>query len=194
MTHSNEEVALIPDQAIRRFTLAAALAALTGVLAQISIPIPLSPAPISFQVIPVYFAGILLGPVWGAGSVLLYIVAGALGAPIFSNASAGLGVILGPNGGFIIGFFFAAIAIGLIIHKGIETQSLSSVSVWTQAVALVIGLFVIYGIGVPWLKFVAGFEWIEAIITGAVVFLPGDIIKIIAVLGVITGSTRLQAR
>lgn len=194
MSHSNEEVALVSDQVVKRFTLAAALAALTGVLAQVSIPIPLSPAPISFQVIPVYFAGILLGPVWGAGSVLLYIVAGALGAPIFSNASAGLGVILGPTGGYIIAYFFAAIAIGLIVHKGTETQPLSSVSVWTQAIALVIALAIIYGVGVPWLKFAAGFEWTEAIITGAAVFLPGDIIKIIAVLGIITGSTRLQAR
>lgn len=194
MSHERHSVELVEDDVVRRFASAAALAALTGVLAQFSIPLPFSPAPISFQVIPVYLAGLLLGPLWGGATVALYLLAGALGAPVFSNAAAGLGVVLGPTGGYLIGFLVAAIVIGAIVHRGVEPRNLSEVSVPVQVGALVVGLAIVYAIGVPWLAEAAGYELSHAVYVGAAVFLPGDLLKIVAVVGLIAGGTRLQSR
>jgi biotin transport system substrate-specific component len=194
MSYDSDSVALVPDRTIARLATAAALAALTGVLAQFSIPLPGFPAPISFQVIPVYLAGLLLGPVWGGGAILLYLLAGTLGAPVFSNMGAGLGYVLGPTGGYLIGFLLAAVVIGAIVHRAIEPRALSAVSIPVQVIAMVVGLAIIYAVGVPWLAKVAGYELSHAVIIGAAIFLPGDILKILAVLGLITGGTRLQSR
>lgn len=194
MSHDHESVALVSDSVVSKLVTAAALAALTGVLAQFSIPLPFSPAPISLQPIPVYLAGIILGPLWGGMSVVLYLLTGILGVPVFSNLTAGLGVVLGPTGGYLIGFLFAAILIGAIVHRGIEPRPLSAVSIPVQVIALLVGLVVIYAIGVPWLKLGAGYAWTDALVAGAVIFLPGDILKIIGVIGLVTGGSRLQVR
>ena len=194
MSYDHDSVALVPDDTVRRLAAAAALAALTGVLAQFSIPVPGLPAPISFQVIPVYLAGLLLGPVWGGGAILLYLLVGMLGAPVFSNAGAGLGYVLGPKGGYLIGFVLAAVAIGAIVHRSVEPRDLSTVPIPVQAAALVVGLAIIYAVGVPWLAEVAGYALSDAAVVGAAVFLPGDLLKILAVLGLIARAPRLQSR
>lgn len=194
MSFDSDSVVLVPDQTVRRLATAAALAALMGVLAQFSIPIPGFPAPVSFQVIPAYLAGLLLGPVWGGGAVLLYLLAGVLGAPVFSNFGAGLGYALGPTGGYLLGFLVAAVVIGVIVHRGREPCDLSTVPVSVQAGAMIVGLAIIYALGVPWLASVAGYELVHATIVGAAIFLPGDVLKILAVIGLIEGGTRLQSR
>lgn len=194
MSYDTESVALVSDTVVVRLASAAALAALMGVLAQFSIPIPGLPAPISFQAIPVYLAGLLLGPVWGGGTVLLYLLVGILGAPVFSNLGAGLGYVLGPTGGYLIGFLLAAVVVGAIAHRRVEPRSLDSVPIALQAIALFAGLAVTYAVGVPWLASVAGYELSHAAVIGAAIFLPGDVVKIVAVLGLLAGGVRLRTR
>ena len=80
--------------------------AMVALMAQISIPIPFSPVPITGQAFGVFLAGSLLGGHWGAISLLIYVLLGAIGLPVFANAQGGLHVILGPSGvplGFVLG-------------------------------------------------------------------------------------------
>jgi len=183
-----ESVELVGDEAVSNIALAALLAALTAAFAYVSIPIPGLPAPVSFQVFGVYFAGLLLGPRWGGFSLGVYLLAGIAGAPVFSNGGAGLGYVLGPTGGYLVGFLLAAILIGAIVHRGLDPKPLSDVSLSTQAGALVAGLVLIYAVGVPWLAVSTGLPAIEALTVGALVFLPGDAIKIAATLALVKGG------
>lgn len=188
MSQEHESVELVGDETVRHIALAAALAALTAAFAYVSIPLPGLPAPISFQVFGVYFAGLLLGPRWGGFSMGLYLLVGAAGAPVFSNGSAGLGYLLGPTGGYLIGFLLAAILIGAIVHRGLDAKPLGEVSVAVQAGALVAGLALIYAVGVPWLALSAGYPFGQAAWVGAAIFLPGDLIKIVATLALVKGG------
>ncbi|WP_324663627.1 biotin transporter BioY [Haloarcula sediminis] len=183
-----ESVDLVGDEAVSNIALAAVLAALTAAFAYVSIPIPGLPAPVSFQVFGVYFAGLLLGPRWGGFSVGIYLLAGIAGAPVFSNGAAGLGYVLGPTGGYLVGFLLAAILIGVVVHRGLDSKPLSGVSLPTQAGALVAGLAVIYAVGVPWLALSTGLPPVEAATVGAAIFLPGDAIKIAATLALVKGG------
>jgi len=183
-----DSVDLVADEAVSNIALAAVLAALTAAFAYVSIPLPGLPAPISFQVFGVYFAGLLLGPRWGGFSLALYLLAGIAGAPVFSGGGSGLTYLLGPTGGYIVGFLLAAVLVGVIVHRGLDPRPLGEVSLPVQAGALVAGLVVIYAVGVPWLVSVAGLPPVEALTVGAVIFLPGDAIKIAATLALVKGG------
>jgi biotin transport system substrate-specific component len=183
-----ESVDLVGDEAVSNIALAAVLAALTAAFAYASIRIPGFPAPVSFQVFGVYFAGLLLGPRWGGFSVGLYLLVGIAGAPVFSNGAAGLGYLLGPTGGYLVGFLLAAVVIGAIAHRGLEAKPLSEVPITMQVGALVAGLVVIYAVGVPWLASMTAYPLTEALTVGALIFIPGDILKIVATLALVKGG------
>ncbi|WP_257299781.1 biotin transporter BioY [Haloarchaeobius sp. FL176] len=207
MSDSHESVDLVADETVERLALAAVVAALTAALAQISIPVPGLPAPISFQPFGVYAAGLLLGARWGGLSMLLYVLTGAAGVPVFSSASGGLGVVLGPTGGYLVGYVLAAVVIGLLAHGGLDAKRPSAVPTWRQSLALLAGITVIYAVGVPWLAettdyslsaamavpldppFVAlsgpTVSMPQAVVVGAAIFLPGDVLKILATLGIV---------
>jgi len=183
-----ESVDLVGDEAVSNIALAAVLAALTAAFAYVSIPLPGLPAPVSFQVFGVYFAGLLLGARWGGFSLALYLLAGIAGAPVFSNGAAGLGYALGPTGGYLFGFLLAAVLIGAIAHGGLDAKSLAEVPLARQVGALVAGLVLIYAVGVPWLAAVGGYPPVKAATVGALIFLPGDAIKIVATLALVRGG------
>lgn len=185
-------VDLVEDEIVTNIALAAVLAALTAAFAYVSIPIPGLPAPVSFQVFGVYFAGLLLGPRWGGFSIGLYLLVGLAGAPVFSNGGAGLGYALGPTGGYLLGFLLAAVLIGAIVHRGLKPRPLGEIPISLQAGALVAGLVVIYAVGVPWLAFTAGYPLVEAATIGAAIFLPGDVIKIVATLALVRAGVLVR--
>ena len=91
----------------------ALMAALTAVGAQISIPLPFTPVPFTLQVPMVVLSGLLLGVRYGALSQVVYLLLGAIGLPVFAKFSAGLGIILGPTGGYLVSYPFAAAVAGL---------------------------------------------------------------------------------
>ncbi|MFC6726546.1 biotin transporter BioY, partial [Halobium palmae] len=92
MATSTDSVELVGDEATRNLARAALFAALMGAFAYVSFPNPLSPGiPVTLQVLGVFLAGIFLGPVWGGFAMVLYLLAGTLGLPVFSGGSAGVG-------------------------------------------------------------------------------------------------------
>jgi len=148
-------------------------ASLTAVGAYIYIPLSITPIPITFQTLFVYLSGTLLGPKRGALSQLLYVLLGLVGFPVFAGGKAGFMVLLGPTGGYLIGFVVGAYVMGWLIEF---RQSLSFM--WILF-SMVIGTLVIYTLGIIqlslWLKI--GLE--KAILIGVLPFIVGDSLKIL---------------
>jgi len=148
---------------------AALMAALTAVGAYVAVPI--GPVPIVLQNLFVLLAGVLLGSRWGVASMAVYVLAGAVGLPVFASGAGGLGVLVGPTGGYLVGFIAAAYIVGWIVEKKGDHG-------WGNAAAMTIGALVIYLPGVIWLKIVTGLNWQAALAAGVLPFLIGDALKI----------------
>lgn len=154
----------------------ALFAAIIAVCGFISIPIPGTPLPIVLQNMMPILAGALLNGVQGAGATGLFLLAGALGLPVFSGGSGGIGAILGPTGGFLIGYFIAALVTGLYIGK-------ASIKVKTPIhkiiVGCLLGFIVLYIPGVSQFMVVTQRTFAEALTLTIIPYLPGDAIKLI---------------
>ncbi|MFT4889555.1 MAG: biotin transport system substrate-specific component [Halobacteriales archaeon] len=186
MSFETDDVELVGDDTTLNLAQAAIMAALISAFAVVgSIPIPLSPVPVSMQVLGVFLAGLLLGPWWGTGAIFLYLAAGAVGAPVFANGGAGLGTLFGHTGGYLWAYPIAALLIGLIVHGRNRSDAVSDVSVIRLAAALVLATVVIYAMGVSGLVLVADLSVEKAVIQGALVFVPGEVLKILAAIGIV---------
>ena len=182
---STADVELVGEEMALNVARTALFAALTGAFAYVSFPYPLSPAPVTLQVLGVFLAGLMLGPLWGGAAMVLYLLAGALGAPVFSQGAAGLGVLLGPTGGYLLSYPLAAAVVGAIAHGGLDLRSLSTASVPRLVGAMAAAVLVIYGIGVPFLWYNLEMSVRTAVITGAVVFVPAEAAKMAAAIGIV---------
>lgn len=149
---------------------AALFVALLTLGSYIVIPLPFSPVPIALQSGFVLLAGLLLPLRWALGSVGAYLLFGALGLPLFAGGSGGLGHIIGPTGGYLLGYL-PAVAV---------TALLSADSLWRNALAAAFGSLVIYALGVPWLAVVQGLSPVQAVSLGMLPFLIGDTLKVVA--------------
>jgi biotin transport system substrate-specific component len=137
------------------------------------VAVPIGPVPITLQNLFVFLAALLLGSRWGTLSVIVYILLGLVGLPVFSKGGASLAHILGPTGGFLIGFAVAVFFAGLISERGKQ-------SAVKNIIALLVAVILIYAVGVPWLKFRIGMDWDKAVFAGMLPFLPGDAVKLAA--------------
>lgn len=146
-------------------------AALTAAGAFIAIPI--SAVPFTLQNLFTTLAGLLLGARVGALSQTTYILVGVAGLPVFAGGKAGLGVLLGPTGGYLIGFVLGAFTIGKL------AEIRKHPSAWWLFASALLGHVVIYGAGVTWLSFIAHISFRKAAIVGLLPFLPGDLLKCI---------------
>ena len=160
-------------------------AALTAAGAFIAIPI--SAVPFTLQNLFTTLAGLLLGARVGALSQTTYILIGLAGLPVFAGGKAGLGVLLGPTGGYLVGFVLGAFTIGKLAEIRRHPSAL-----WLFASAL-LGHVVIYGVGVTWLSFIAHISFRKAAIVGLLPFLPGDVLKCV-VAAVVARKIRGQWR
>ncbi|HSH01494.1 MAG TPA: biotin transporter BioY [Anaerolineae bacterium] len=138
-----------------------------ALLAQLSFNI--GPVPITGQTFGVLLIGALYGWRRGGATMLAYITQGALGLPIFANAAAGPAALLGPTGGYIVGFIFAAALVGFLSQIGWDRRFS------TTFLAMLLGNLVIYLFGVSWLANAIGFS--TALDAGLIPFIPGDILK-----------------
>ena len=154
------------------------------------IAIPIGPVPIVMQNLFVLLAGLILGPGRGVAAVGLYMLAGILGAPVFAGFTGGITRFAGPTGGFLAGYFLAAFTAGIIARE--TGSSKDKVSTPRMILAVASGLLVVYPPGVVWLKIVTGLSWDRALITGFLLFIPGDILKGIAAV-LIAGKMRKTA-
>ncbi len=194
MAEQHESVELVGDSTVQYFAVAVLVAALTAAFAQVTVPYPLSPAPFTLQTVGVYLAGLLLGPVWGAFSLVLYLLVGVAGAPVFAGGSAGYGALVGPTGGYLVSFPVAAALIGAVVHRRIDPRRLDEVSVPLQVVALVLGLAVVYLLGSVWLAVQLDLPFATGLLQGGVVFVPGDLAKAVAVMALATGGHLARSR
>jgi biotin transport system substrate-specific component len=150
------------------------MAAVTAVAAQITIPTPL--VPFTLQVLAVILSGLLLGPRYGALAQAVYVLVGAVGAPVFSGFSGGLGVILGPTGGYLVSYPIAAAVAGLAapaVAGGERRRALFSGFLWGCA-----GLAVIYALGASWLGAITRLPFGMVLVQGVFIFVPFDLIKV----------------
>lgn len=161
----------------KEMILASLFTALTAIGAFLSIPI--GHVPITLQSLFVILSGLLLGPKLGALSQLVYVLLGLTGPRIFAGFSGGPETILKPSFGFLIGFIFAAYAVGKITHNR------NIISFNRIFLATLIGTFVIYLFGVPYMYIIMNNVMGESITfplalkTGCIIFLPGDMLKAI---------------
>jgi biotin transport system substrate-specific component len=185
MATNTESVDLVGDEAATNLVRAALFAALVGAFAYVTFPNPVSPVSVTLQVLGVFLAGIYLGPVWGTASLGLYLAAGALGAPVFQGGSAGVGQLVGQSAGYLWSYPLAAGAVGAVVHRGATLRELNSVGLPTLVAALVLGTVVIYGLGVAGLAVVLSLGPVEAVTVGAAAFLPAEVLKIAAAVGIV---------
>lgn len=160
-----------------KLVLALGIAGLTGLLAQVRLPIPWSPVPVTGQTFAVLLAGVLLGRWWGGVSITIYAGLGFAGLPWFSGWSSGLGA----TGGYIIGFILAALFLGYFTDKYIRARGfLSMLGLMLLANFVLIYIPGLIWLGL-WLNMVSGTPaTIATVVTmGAIPFIAGDIIKAI---------------
>jgi len=162
---------------IQLMILTGVFAAFTAACSIISFPLPFTPAPLNLALLAVFMAGVILGPRYGPLSQVVFILMGAIGIPVFANFRAGVGVLIGPTGGYLAGYVVAAMVIGLISHryynKGIK-QTL------VFGLAMLLGMLACYVLGTAWLMYLTKTPLIPALIIYAAPFIPGDLIKLAA--------------
>jgi len=156
---------------LRMTVYASLLAALIAAGAYLSIPI--GPVPIVLQNMFVLLTGLLLGSRWGLASVGVYILAGACGLPVFAGGLGGISRIIGPTGGYLLGYLPGVYIIGLITEK-------TKKNIVFDIVAMLCGSIIIYVCGVTWLKILTGMTWPKTLAVGMFPFLIGDALKIAA--------------
>jgi len=168
---------------IQKIIISSVFALATAYAAQLKIFLPWTPVPITLQTLIVLLSGVFLGKWWGSFSQILYVSCGILGVPLFAGMGSGLAVILGPRGGYLIGFILISFFIGHFkngLFKKSETfKNFIKISL--------IYSILIYGLGCLHLGFwiwltkgsVPSFDNVLAL--GAIPFIPGDLLKIFVV-------------
>ena len=170
---------------LRSMVLTSLFAALTAVGALVALPI--GPVPIVLQNFFAMLMALLLGPRWALAGIGVYLLAGALGLPVFAGGASGLARFAGPTGGYLVGYLPCVAVTGWISARGGGHRML-------DALAMLCGTAALYACGVSWLKLVTGLAWGKALGVGVIPFLPGDIVKIIAAVLVIKSLRQLIAK
>jgi len=176
---------LLPGALLRDVLLVIAAAALTGLCAQISIPLPFTPVPITLQTFAVLLSGAALGPWRGGAAMLLYLVAGVAGVPWFAQQESGYALV---TLGYIVGFVVAATVVGALASRGADRTVSGTI------VIMVIGNLIIYAIGVPWLMAATGLPLMVALEKGMWPFVIGDALKIALAAGLLPLTWRFANR
>ncbi|HTJ67017.1 MAG TPA: biotin transporter BioY [Actinospica sp.] len=161
-------------------------AGLTGLAAQISIPVHGSPVPVTGQTFGVLLVGTALGARRGALSMALYLLAGLVGVPWF--AGGGSGSIHLATLGYLVGFVLAGALVGRLAERGADR------SPWRTALSMVAGNLVVYACGVPYLAWSAHLSAADALHYGLTVFLLGDALKILLAAGLLPAAWKLVGR
>jgi biotin transport system substrate-specific component len=193
MTHSTAVAArpravladLLPGELARDVLLVLGAAAFVGAMAQLSVPLPWTPVPLTGQTLAVLVAGAALGAPRAAAGMLFYLAAGVAGMPWFAEAQSGWG---GPTFGYVLGFVAAAAIVGWLAARGADRTPLRAVP------AMLLGTVVIYAVGVPWLAASLGVGLGEAVELGMRPFLGGDIVKVLLGAGLLPAAWALAAR
>ncbi len=163
--------AVLPRRTAATIALVTGFALLTALAAQVRIPLPFTPVPITGQTFAVLLSGAVLGSTAGAASQGLYLLLG-LFLPFYAGGASGWEYATGATGGFLMGFVVAAWVVGQLAERRQDRD------VGTAIPAFLTGTVVIYLFGVPWLANVLGVSWTRAVELGAAPFLVGDLVKV----------------
>jgi len=158
---------------IRRTVLSAVFTAL--IAASSFFTIPVGPVPIVLTTLFIVLSGMLGGPWIGLSSVATYIILGIIGLPVFAGGTAGIAKLMGPTGGFLIGYLIAAPAAGFIFSP--KENSSRGFRIYLAVQAALIAGALIYLPGLPWLKYSLSMDWPSALQAGLMPFIPGFFIK-----------------
>lgn len=159
---------------------------LTAVAAQISVPLPFTVVPFTFQPMVVLLGAMALGARLACVSQLLYLAAGVAGLPVFAASATlppGALRLMGPTGGYLMAYPFAALLVGWLAERGFDRRYLTSV------VAMLAGLIVVYACGAAWLAMSIGMQ--AALAAGVYPFVAADLLKLLAAAGVLPALWRL---
>lgn len=164
---------------VKTIVLCAMFAALCCATAPISIPLP-GGVPITLQTAAVFLAALLLGPLYGFVAVLVYVLLGAVGLPVFAGFSGGIGSLVGMSGGFIMSWPFAALLAGFVYFKFGRNKK-GVVKYAEMIVAMLLGSVVIYVVGLTQFIFLTKMSIQASLLACMVPFIPGDILKMVLV-------------
>ena len=154
---------------VKNLALCAFFAALTAVCSQIQIPLPM--VPINLALFAVHLCGALLGPLYGAASMVVYMLLGAIGVPVFAGFMGGVATLFGKTGGYVIGYCLCAFIVGLWSRRIGDTF-------WKLCAGMLIGLIACYVFGTIWFMVVTGMNLATSLSYCVLPFLPGDAVKI----------------
>lgn len=170
---------------VRLLALAGLFAAVIAVSSWVSVPLPFSPVPLTLQTLAVLVTGGLLGRAWGPVCVLVYLLVGLVGVPVFSSFGAGPGVLFGPTGGYLFGFVGAAFLMGVAGDRVRSRGHGEAGRLGVLVVGAVAASVAIYAVGVPWLALVTGMGVRAALAAGMVPYLVGDAVKAAAAVALV---------
>jgi len=176
---------LLPGGVARDIALVMGVAAFTGAAAQVAVPLPFTPVPISLATFAVLLSAAALGPYRAGGAMLFYLAAGVVGMPWFSEQRSGFGF---PSFGYITGFVIAAAIVGAMARRGTDRSVRGTIA------TMILGNVAIYAAGVPYLALSLGLGLTDALLLGMVPFLIGDGLKILLAAGLLPGVWRLAGR
>jgi biotin transport system substrate-specific component len=178
----------VPAFAARDVALIAGYAVLVGLLAQLVIPLPFTPVPITGQTFGVLLGGMALGWRRALLGMLLYLVVGLAGLPWFAGGAGGFHVLGAPTFGYLVGFVVAAAIVGWLAESGADRKPLFTLG------AMAAGTAVIYFFGVTWLMSSLHVGLRTALALGLTPFLLGDAIKALLAAGLLPGAWKLAGR
>jgi biotin transport system substrate-specific component len=179
-------------RAVERTAAVVAMTALTAVAAQISIPLPFTPVPFTFQPMVVLVGAAMLGSRRGMASQMLYLGVGLMGLPVFAASPAlpqGVARLLGPTGGYLMSYPFAAFVAGYLAERGFDRRYASFV------LAMAAGLSVVFACGVAWLTVIQPAHSVRAALAlGFYPFVLADLAKLLAAASVMPALWRQKER
>ncbi len=190
VVHSRRKVMIdaleLRGGALRQLALILGGSLLLALSAQLQLPLPFSPVPVTGQTFAVLLLGALYGSRRGAVTVATYLAAGAAGLPVFAGGGFGVARLVGPTAGYLVGFVAAAFAVGALSERGWDRKPL------TAAAGMALGNLIIYAAGVLWLSRFVG--WGGVLEGGVLPFLVGDAFKIALAAALLPAGWKLVGR
>lgn len=156
--------------------------------AQVTIPLPFTPVPVSGQTFAVLLVGASLGTVRGAGASGLYVLLGLAGMPVYADGAHGLHVVTGATGGYLVAFPLAAALVGRLAERGWDRSFSSAVG------AMLTGNVLVYLIGLPWLALTVGADLERTLELGLYPFVAGDLLKVYLAAAALPAAWKLVSR
>lgn len=157
---------------VKQLALVGLMTAVFCILGPIALHIPVSPVPISLGMLAIYFILTVLGMKLGTLSVVVYILLGLAGVPVFTDFTGGPGKLFGPTGGYIIGYVFMALVCGFFVDRWGN-------KIWISFLGMLLGTAICYFFGTLWLAHQASLTFPQALMAGVVPYIPADLIKLL---------------